>query len=61
MYEADRARTEEEPSLLDMSKVALESLEAATERSEKGFFLMIEASRIDHASHAVRLNGLASA
>lgn len=39
------------PSLSEMAKTALRSLERATEDSEKGFFLMIEGSRIDHAGH----------
>jgi alkaline phosphatase len=39
------------PSLDEMTRVALKSLEAATEGSDKGFFLMIEGSRIDHAGH----------
>lgn len=37
------------PSLPDMARTALKALEAATQDSEKGFFLMIEGSRIDHA------------
>jgi len=39
------------PSLSEMTKTALRALEKATEKSDKGFFLMIEASRIDHAGH----------
>jgi alkaline phosphatase len=34
-----------------MAQVALKALEAATQDSDKGFFLMIEGSRIDHAGH----------
>lgn len=50
-YELDRDDAKE-PSLLDMTKTALASLEAASEGSDKGYFIMIEASRIDHAGHS---------
>lgn len=46
-YELDRAGTQE-PSLAEMSDKALQVLSA----SKKGFFLMIEGGRIDHAAHA---------
>lgn len=39
------------PSLDEMARTALEALEVATQDSDKGFFLMIEGSRIDHAGH----------
>ena len=39
------------PSLSEMAKTALRALEKATEKSDKGFFIMIEGSRIDHAGH----------
>jgi len=39
------------PSLDEMAQIALTALEAATKDSDKGFFLMIEGSRIDHAGH----------
>jgi alkaline phosphatase len=39
------------PSLSEMAATALTALEEATRDSEKGFFLMIEGSRIDHAGH----------
>ncbi|KAL2136119.1 hypothetical protein VTI74DRAFT_5342 [Chaetomium olivicolor] len=39
------------PSLSEMATTALAALEEATKDSEKGFFLMIEGSRIDHAGH----------
>jgi len=39
------------PSLDEMTRTALKALEAATQDSDKGFFLMIEGSRIDHAGH----------
>ncbi|KAK6204646.1 vacuolar alkaline phosphatase [Scheffersomyces amazonensis] len=40
------------PSLVEEVQVALTALTKATEDQEKGFFLMIEASRPDHAGHA---------
>lgn len=40
------------PSLNEQVQVALTALTEATKDSEKGFFLMIEGSRIDHAGHA---------
>jgi len=40
------------PSLAEMAQLALELLTTATKDNEKGFFLMIEGSRIDHAGHA---------
>ncbi|KAF2735910.1 alkaline phosphatase [Polyplosphaeria fusca] len=53
MYEIDRLRKpEQEPSLLEMVETALNSLDRATKWTRKGYFLMIEASRIDHAGHA---------
>ncbi|EJT72446.1 hypothetical protein GGTG_09312 [Gaeumannomyces tritici R3-111a-1] len=53
MYEVDRARApEREPSLLEMAETALNALDRATASGSKGYFLMIEASRIDHAGHA---------
>jgi len=39
------------PSLSEMAETALTALEEATKDSDKGFFLMIEGSRIDHAGH----------
>ncbi|KAJ5050450.1 uncharacterized protein L3040_002333 [Drepanopeziza brunnea f. sp. 'multigermtubi'] len=39
------------PSLDEMARTALKALELATADSDKGFFLMIEGSRIDHAGH----------
>src|ERR1700759_5468533 len=35
-----------------MTQTALKALSDATKTSDKGFFLMIEGSRIDHAGHA---------
>jgi alkaline phosphatase len=51
-YEIDR-RNEDDiyPSLHEMAQTALTALSEATKDSEKGFFLMIEGSRIDHAGH----------
>ncbi|KAF2013874.1 alkaline phosphatase-like protein [Aaosphaeria arxii CBS 175.79] len=51
-YEIDR-RNENDiyPSLDEMAEAALVALSEATKDSEKGFFLMIEGSRIDHAGH----------
>ncbi|KAJ0419603.1 alkaline-phosphatase-like protein [Aspergillus carlsbadensis] len=50
-YEIDRRVTQDEPSLLEMSQVAINTLYRATRRSRKGFFVMIEAARIDHGGH----------
>ncbi|RPB29713.1 alkaline phosphatase-like protein [Terfezia boudieri ATCC MYA-4762] len=50
-YSIDRD-PKKEPSLTEMALKALDDLYAATKYSEKGFFIMIEASRIDHAGHA---------
>ncbi|KAL9597000.1 MAG: hypothetical protein Q9219_005426 [cf. Caloplaca sp. 3 TL-2023] len=51
-YEIDRRNMNDVyPSLDEMARTALEALKSATEDSDKGFFLMIEGSRIDHAGH----------
>ncbi|OTA88561.1 hypothetical protein M434DRAFT_399021 [Hypoxylon sp. CO27-5] len=51
-FELDRQNMNDVyPSLSEMAKTALRALEKATESSDKGFFLMIEGSRIDHAGH----------
>lgn len=48
-YDADRARDiAGEPSLTQMTRAAITSLR----RNERGFFLMVEAGRIDHGHHA---------
>jgi len=48
-FEADRADDAAgEPSLADMTRKAIELLS----RNRKGFYLMVEAGRIDHAHHA---------
>ncbi len=44
-YEYDRA--EGEPSLADMTRSAIESLQG----NEEGFYLMVEGGRVDHANH----------
>lgn len=50
-YELDRD-DDKQPSLLEMVSASLTTLEKASSNSTKGFFIMIEASRIDHAGHA---------
>ncbi|OAP56230.1 hypothetical protein AYL99_09409 [Fonsecaea erecta] len=51
-YEIDRVHVSDVyPSQVEMARLALKALSAATKDSEKGFFLMIEGSRIDHAGH----------
>ena len=48
-YEHDRANdTGKEPSLAEMTDKAIDVLQ----KNKKGFFLMVEAGRIDHAHHA---------
>lgn len=44
----DPAKT---PSLDDQARLALKTLDDATKDSEQGFFIMIEASLIDHCGH----------
>lgn len=54
-YETDRKQQPEdvrEPALSEMTETALNALHRATDCEDKGYFMMIEASRIDHASHA---------
>ncbi len=46
-YEADRASTDQ-PSLSEMTEFAIKNLQARG----TGYFLMVEAGRIDHAHHA---------
>lgn len=45
-FEADRAETEE-PSLAEMTSLAIDRLSA----DEDGYVLMVEAGRVDHAHH----------
>lgn len=48
-YETDRAKDAAgEPSLAEMTSLAIDILD----RREEGYFLMVEAGRIDHAHHA---------
>ncbi len=50
-YEQDRQTTNTwEPSLSDMTRIAIEVLRAKS--NGKGFFLMVEAGRIDHLEHS---------
>ncbi|KAL7414232.1 alkaline-phosphatase-like protein [Mrakia frigida] len=55
-YEIERNATLE-PSLSEMTKTALQALKLATADSEKGFFIMVEGSKIDHAAHSHDLPG----
>ncbi|KAM3429554.1 hypothetical protein NHJ13734_008121 [Beauveria thailandica] len=51
-FELDRRNLNDTyPSLREMATTALRALARATEKSDKGFFVMIEGSRIDHAGH----------
>ncbi|KAK3170171.1 hypothetical protein OEA41_009557 [Lepraria neglecta] len=51
-YEVDRGQVNDVfPSLDEMARTALKALSEATKDNDKGFFLMIEGSRIDHAGH----------
>jgi alkaline phosphatase len=50
-FEIDREENVH-PSLESTTKTALKALERATKHSKRGFFLMVEGSRIDHAGHA---------
>lgn len=44
----------EEPTLVEMSEKVID----AASQNEKGFFLMLEGARVDHASHAVDIGGI---
>ncbi|KAI5289149.1 hypothetical protein KEM54_004321 [Ascosphaera aggregata] len=51
-YEIDRRHQNDiYPSLEETTRTALKALSKATEDSDRGFFIMIEGSRIDHAGH----------
>ncbi|GIZ44129.1 hypothetical protein CKM354_000733800 [Cercospora kikuchii] len=51
-YEIDRRQENDVyPSLEETTRKALNLLAAASKHSDKGFFVMIEGSRIDHAGH----------
>ena len=47
-YEADRVVYNDEPSLAEMTKKAIEILK----KNKNGFYMMVESGRIDHAHHA---------
>lgn len=47
-YEADRLEKGDEPSLSEMTSFAIDNLSA---RDDKGYVLMVEAGRVDHAHH----------
>ncbi|QRV78779.1 alkaline phosphatase [Ceratobasidium sp. AG-Ba] len=55
-YEVDRD-PKLEPSLLEMTKTALETLKRATKDSSKGYFIIHILQRIDHAGHSNDLIG----
>ena len=50
-YDIDRDETDQ-PSLAEMTAKALTLLAATPAARQRGFFLMVEGSRIDHAGHA---------
>ena len=51
-FELDRRNQNDiYPSLHEMARTAMKALQVATQDSDKGFFLLIEGSRIDHAGH----------
>ncbi|KAF2217369.1 hypothetical protein CERZMDRAFT_115917 [Cercospora zeae-maydis SCOH1-5] len=51
-YEIDRRQEDDVyPSLEETTRKALQLLSAASKHRDKGFFVMIEGSRIDHAGH----------
>lgn len=49
-FDLDR-KEDEYPSLEEQTITAITALSEATKDSEKGFFLLVEGSRIDHAGH----------
>lgn len=54
-YDHDRlseGEESDEPSLLDMTKAAIEFLSSNPE----GYYLLVEAGRVDHANHAGNLH-----
>ncbi|MGL4672899.1 MAG: alkaline phosphatase [Cetobacterium sp.] len=48
-YEIDRVKDNSTPSLAELTRKGIEVL---SKENNKGFFLMVEGGRIDHASHA---------
>ena len=53
-WQVERAQNSDQPTLTEMSAYALRVLE----RDPRGFFLMIEGGRIDHAGHETNLENL---
>ncbi len=53
-YESERTDDNKEPHLSDMASFALDMLE----EESKGFFLVIEGARIDHACHRMSMDKL---
>ncbi len=52
-YEADRNDSPTgEPSIGEMTRIAIERLQSRSTATGKGYFLMVEAGRIDHGHHA---------
>ena len=49
-YRIDR-KDSEYPNLVEQTQVALNALTEHTKDNDKGFFLMVESSRIDHSGH----------
>ena len=47
------ATIQDSPSLSEMTRVAIEML---SKNQDKGFFLMVEGGRIDHAHHSTKAN-----
>jgi alkaline phosphatase len=50
----------DEPSLADMTRKAIEVLKYSTKGQQRGFFLMVEGSQVDWASHANEPAGVLS-
>ena len=50
-YAVDRDPAKQ-PSLTEMTQFAIKDLQAQTKGKKQGFYLMVEAGRIDHAHHA---------
>lgn len=52
-YEVDRSADKAgEPSLADMTEKTIQLLESKSQKTGKGYFLLIESGRVDHAHHA---------